>query len=232
MDLTDIGRLAAVHNLLIIEDACQAHGVRRAGVSVGGPARLACFSFYPGKNLGAYGEAGAITCNDCNTARKLRALRDHGSPSKYQHTAIGTNSRLDALQAAILSVKLQHLQEWNARRVRHAKILSQALQNHGIRPPLIPPDGEHNFHLFVVCTRRRDALKTFLRERGIDSGIHYPVPLHLTPAYQELGYQGRGTLPVAEALADEILSLPMYAELSEEQLGHLISSLLEFSNGS
>jgi dTDP-4-amino-4,6-dideoxygalactose transaminase len=230
MDLTEIERLAAVHGLLIIEDACQAHGVKRAGVSVGGSALLACFSFYPGKNLGAYGDAGAITCNDAENARKLRILRDHGSPSKYQHTSIGTNSRLDALQAAVLSVKLRHLQEWNALRVRHAKVLSQALQNDGIRPPLIPSDGEHNFHLFVIRTRHRDALKNFLRERGIDTGIHYPVPLHLTPAYQELGYPRRGALPVAEALADEILSLPMYAELSEEQLGHLVSSLKEFSN--
>lgn len=229
MDLTEIERLAALYHLQIIEDACQAHGVCREGLRVGGSGRLACFSFYPGKNLGAYGDAGAITCNDSDLVRNLRILRDHGSPAKYHHTAVGTNSRLDALQAAVLSVKLGHLSEWNRMRVHHARMLADALQFNGIRPPIIPTDGEHNFHLFVVRSNRRDQLRSFLRQRGIDSGIHYPVPLHLTPAYQQLGYPGLGALPIAESLADEILSLPMYPELSPDQLDYLISTMDEFS---
>jgi len=229
-DLTEIERLAKIHDLQIIEDACQAHGVRRDGVKIGGSGRLTCFSFYPGKNLGAYGDGGAITCNDLKSAQTLRILRDHGSPSKYNHLTIGTNSRLDAIQAAVLSVKLPHLDDWNTLRVRHAKTLAHALVGSGLLPPDLPPDGEHNFHLFVVRRLKRDALRDFLGERGIETGIHYPVPLHLTPAYQALGYPGRGSLPVAEALAEEVLSLPMYPELTQEQIGHLVSTVRDFTS--
>jgi dTDP-4-amino-4,6-dideoxygalactose transaminase len=228
MDLTEIERLASVYGLQIIEDACQAHGVVYKGVPVGGSGRLTCFSFYPGKNLGAYGDGGAITTNDKELAKTLRILRDHGSPAKYEHIVIGANSRLDAIQAAILSVKLRYLAEWNARRVRHAAALAQGLAGLEIVPPVIPPSGEHNFHLFVVRSRKRDLLQRFLRERGIDTGIHYPVPIHLTAAYQNLGYPSHGSFPVAETLATEILSLPMYAELSDEQMEYLLSALNEF----
>jgi dTDP-4-amino-4,6-dideoxygalactose transaminase len=231
-DLTEIERLAEVHNLLIIEDACQAHGAQRNGVRIGGSGRLTCFSFYPGKNLGAYGDGGAITCNDPEFAQTVRVLRDHGSPKKYRHLMIGTNSRLDAMQAAVLSVKLPHLDRWNALRFQHAKTLVNALEDLDIRPPILPAEGEHVFHLFVVRSRQRDALRSFLDERGIQSGIHYPVPLHLTPAYQALEYPGKGSLPVAETLAQEILSLPMYAELSSEQLAYLADTLRDFANQS
>jgi dTDP-4-amino-4,6-dideoxygalactose transaminase len=228
-DLAEIERLASAHRLQIIEDACQAHGVARTGVPIGGSGRLTCFSFYPGKNLGAYGDGGAITTNDGELAKALRILRDHGSPAKYEHVVIGTNSRLDAIQAAVLSVKLRYLPEWNARRVYHATALAKGLEGLEICPPVIPPAGEHNFHLFVARSKKRDQLQSFLRERGIDTGIHYPVPLHLTAAYQNLGYPSRGSFPVAESLAGEILSLPMYAELSDEQVEYLLSALQEFN---
>ncbi len=228
-DLTEIERIAKTHNLQIIEDACQAHGAERNGVRIGGSGRLTCFSFYPGKNLGAYGDGGAVTCDDEAYDEKIRILRDHGSPTKYRHLTIGTNSRLDAIQAAVLSVKLRHLNDWNAARQRHATVLAHALGGPVVRPPALPPEGEHNFHLFVIRTRNRDALRSYLQERGIETGIHYPVPLHLTQAYQALGYPGRGSLPVAETLADEILSLPMFAELTEEQIEYLVSNLRDFN---
>jgi dTDP-3-amino-3,4,6-trideoxy-alpha-D-glucose transaminase len=227
-DLAEIERLASLYGLHIIEDACQAHGVARKGMPVGGSGRLTCFSFYPGKNLGAYGDGGAITTNDAGLAKALRMLRDHGSPAKYEHVAIGTNSRLDAMQAAVLSVKLRYLEEWNARRVRHATALAQGLEGLEIVPPVIPPAGEHNFHLFVIRSKKRDQLRSFLRERGIDTGIHYPAPIHLTPAYQSLGYPSLGSFPIAESLAGEILSLPMFAELSGEQIEYVLSALHEF----
>jgi dTDP-3-amino-3,4,6-trideoxy-alpha-D-glucose transaminase len=229
MDMEPVERFAGDHHLDIIEDAAQAHGVGRGGRMVGGSGRLCCFSFYPGKNLGAYGEAGAVTTGDLHQADKIRILRDHGSPTKYEHVMIGANERLDAIQAAVLSVKLPHLLDWNRARARHARNLAQALRDSPIRPPEIPPAGEHNFHLFVVRTERRDELKSFLAERGIATGIHYPEPLHLTKAYQSLSYPGEGALPVSESLAKEILSLPMYAELSDQQIDYVIQALQDFA---
>lgn len=229
MDLSEVEKFALKHHLEIVEDAAQAHGAGRNGQRVGGSGRLCCFSFYPGKNLGAYGEAGAVTTGDRRLADTLRMLRDHGSPSKYRHALIGANERMDGIQGAVLSVKLAHLQDWNRARVRHAKQYAQALQGSAILPPEIPPDGEHNFHLFVVRTPRREALKTFLNERGIAAGIHYPVPLHLTEAYQSQGHPGKGALPVCEKFAEEILSLPMYAELSDSQIQYVIQALREFA---
>ncbi len=228
-DLTAIERLAARYDLQIIEDAAQAHGVGRNGVKVGGSGRMTCFSFYPGKNLGAYGDGGAVTCNDRQQADAIRLLRDHGSPLKYVHVVVGTNARLDAIQGAILSIKLRRLDRWNSLRVQHAKVLIQALTGSSLTPPELPADGEHNFHLFVVRTGKRDELRKFLQECGIETGIHYPVPIHLTGAYQALGAPGLGSLPVAEALADEILSFPMYAELSPEQVEHVVRCSLDFA---
>ena len=228
-DLTAIEQLAARYDLHIIEDAAQAHGVGRNGVKVGGSGRLTCFSFYPGKNLGAYGDGGAVTCNDRRQADAIRLLRDHGSPLKYVHVVVGTNARLDAIQGAILSIKLRRLDRWNSLRVQHAKVLIQALAGSSLTPPEMPADGEHNFHLFVVRTGKRDELRKFLQECGIETGIHYPVPIHLTGAYQALGAPGLGSLPVAEALADEILSFPMYAELSPEQVEHVVRCSLDFA---
>src|ERR1051326_3921874 len=228
MDMTALQELANRHSLTIIEDAAQAHGTEWDGVPVGGSGRLTCFSFYPGKNLGAYGDGGVVTCNDEVYAERLRLLRDHGSPAKYAHVIVGTNSRLDALQAAVLSVKLRYLREWNARRLRHAMDYAIGLRHASIQVPKVPSDREHNFHLFVIRTKSRDALRQHLQARGIGTGIHYPEPLHLTPAYRELGYAIRGSLPVSEALALEILSLPMYPELSESQTDQVTEAVLEF----
>lgn len=222
MDMTPIVRLAHAHGLMVVEDACQAHGAGLAGARVGGSDWPACFSFYPGKNLGAYGEGGAVTCNDAALAQSIRILRDHGSPVKYQHLVVGTNSRLDVIQAAVLSVKLRRLDEWNRRRAHHAAIYFRDLKETSLVMPAAAPEGGHNYHLFVVRSSHRDVLRKFLAERGIETGIHYPQPIHLTPAYQALRYPGRGSLPVAERLASEVISLPMYPELTGEQIQQVI----------
>jgi dTDP-4-amino-4,6-dideoxygalactose transaminase len=229
MDLRQVAEFAAAHRLQIIEDAAQAHGSVRDGVKVGASGRLTCFSFYPGKNLGAYGDAGAVTTDDAEQARKLRLLRDHGSPAKYRHSVIGTNARLDSIQAAVLSVKLRYLDGWNQLRRRHAVNLSSALTGSPVTPPEIPAGNEHVFHLFVVRSRQRDALRSYLAAKGIGTGIHYPVPLHLTEAYQQLGYPGKGALPVTEQLAEEIVSLPMFAELADEQIEYTIDAIRNFA---
>jgi dTDP-4-amino-4,6-dideoxygalactose transaminase len=228
MDLTALQQLADRHRLTIIEDAAQAHGTERDGIPVGGSGRLTCFSFYPGKNLGAFGDAGAVTCNDRVHAERLRLLRDHGSPAKYVHLIVGTNSRLDAVQAAVLSVKLRYLREWNARRVQHAKAYAMRLGNGSVHVPEIPSGREHNFHLFVIRVQQRDGLRQYLQARGIGTGIHYPQPLHLTPAYRELGYMTPPHLPVSETLAAEILSLPMYPELTQSQTDRVTEVVSEF----
>lgn len=229
MDLRPIERLTETHGLHIIEDAAQAHGAARKGVRVGSGPWLTAFSFYPGKNLGAYGDAGAVTTNDSEQARKVRMLRDHGSPRKYQHAMVGTNSRLASIQAAVLSVKLPHLAEWNNLRQRHAADYAKALSGTAIQPPEVPPGEEHVFHLFVVRTRQRSGLQDFLARKGIATGIHYPMPLHLTEAYQSLGYPGRGSFPVSEQLVNEILSLPMFPELSDSQKSYTLEALLDFA---
>jgi dTDP-4-amino-4,6-dideoxygalactose transaminase len=227
MDLTRLAEICAHRNVSIIEDAAQAHGTAINGIKTGSSNRPTCFSFYPGKNLGAYGDAGAITCNDLQMANELRLLRDHGSPSKYQHSAIGMNGRLDAIQAAVLSVKLPHLQYWNSLRAQHAKAYSELLAGCAVKAPHIPNSGTHNFHLFIVRVEGRDQVKADLAKSGVQTGIHYPVPLHLTTAYQKLGYPSVGSLPVAEKLASEILSLPMFPELAQEQIEHVINTLRE-----
>jgi dTDP-4-amino-4,6-dideoxygalactose transaminase len=228
VDLKPFEALAEQHNLTIIEDCAQAHGASVQGNTVGSSGRLTCFSFYPGKNLGAYGDGGAVTTSDPDLMKRLRILREHGSPVKYEHSVVGWNSRLDALQAAVLSVKLPHLHRWNAARRDHARKLVAALEGSPIIPPAIPEGNQHVFHLFVVRCSQRDELKRFLEEKGIQTGIHYPVPLHLTGAYQALGAPGRGSMPVTETLDGEILSLPMYAELSDEQIAYVILALQEF----
>jgi dTDP-4-amino-4,6-dideoxygalactose transaminase len=229
MDLRQVAEFATAYRLRIIEDAAQAHGSAYNGAKVGASGRLTCFSFYPGKNLGAYGDAGAVTTNNFDEAGKLRLLRDHGSPAKYQHSLIGTNARLDSLQAAVLSIKLCHLDQWNQLRRKHAARMASALADSPVIPPEVPTGGEHVFHLFVVRTPQRNALRDYLSANGIATGIHYPVPLHLTEAYHQLGYPGKGALPMAEQLAEEILSLPMYAELTDEQIEYMIDAILNFA---
>lgn len=228
MDTSAIEKLAAAHHLMVIEDACQAHGAALNGVRAGGSGRPTCFSFYPGKNLGAYGDGGAVTCDDAAIVQSLRLLRDHGSPAKYEHMTIGTNSRLAAIQAAVLSVKLRHLDAWNERRAQHAADYVAGLDGSGLLLPAPAPRRAHNYHLFVIASRMREALRAFLAARGIETGIHYPTPLHLTPAYQAFGYGGAGSFPVAERMARQMLSLPMFAELNEEQVAAVVFAIQEF----
>jgi dTDP-4-amino-4,6-dideoxygalactose transaminase len=229
VDLQPFEKLTEKHSLWLIEDAAQAHGVGRAGKRVGSSGRLTCFSFYPGKNLGALGDAGAVSVNDPVLADRIRQLRDHGSPAKYRHAIIGTNARMASIQAAALSVKLAYLDQWNQQRYENAKLYLESLREFGVGLPVLPPQTEHNFHLFVIRLQRRDDLRTHLLQEGIESGIHYPVPLHLTDAYQALGAPKAGSLPVTEKLANEILSLPMFPELTPGQIELVARSIAQFT---
>jgi dTDP-4-amino-4,6-dideoxygalactose transaminase len=231
-DMDAILDLAARYHLTVIEDACQAHGAeyfsahenrwRKAG-SMG---RAAAFSFYPGKNLGACGEGGAVTTNDAELARKIRMLRDHGQARKYYHEMEGYNGRLDAIQAGILRVKLAHLPDWNARRreasARYGELL--AAVGAGDLAPYEPAWAKAIYHLYVIRVKDRDGFMRSLGEAGIGTAIHYPVPLHLQQAYAWLGYH-RGDFPVTEKVAAEIVSLPMFPQLTEEQQGRVVQAV-------
>ncbi len=220
--------IAHAHGLAVIEDACQAHGARLGTRRAGSLGDIACFSFYYSKNLGAYGEAGAVTTNDPLLAERVRLYRDHGSAVRYHHKVIGRNARMDEIQACILRIKLRHLEHWNEERRIHARDLGAALGETSLTVPVFGGDGVYGvFHLYVVRHPERDRLQTFLAERGIATGIHYPVPIHLQPAYAWLGYQS-GAFPVAERWAVECLSLPMYAELSSMQIDRIVAAVHEF----
>ena len=220
--------LAKPHQLAVIEDAAQAHGARLDGRACGAIGQLGCFSFYPAKNLGAYGDGGMITTRDAGIVERVRRLRNYGERTKYEHVVKGVNSRLDGLQAAFLSVKLRHLNEWNEARRRHAATYSEQLAGTGdlvIQPPR--PGSTHVYHLFIVETAHRDELREHLTSRGIQTGIHYPKPIHLQEAYSELGL-GEGSFPVAERLAQQSLSLPMYPELTSGQIETVVDAIREF----
>lgn len=230
VDLKPLRQLAQDRGITIIEDAAQAHGAllddgKRAGT--GG--RANCFSFYCSKNLGAYGEAGSITTNDEKLADDLRALREHGQSTRYYHPIVGYNARLDEIQAAILRIKLRHLDQWNARRQAIAARYNELLAGGEIITPEIPRGGRHVFYCYAIRVPggRRDALRAFLTERGIGTQIHYPVPIHMQEAAQFLGYR-KGDLPVTEKVAGEVLSLPMYAELTDAQIDRVAASVTEF----
>ncbi len=220
VDMKPILALARERNIQVIEDACQAHG---ATLDVGGRAgstgAAGCFSFYCSKNLGAYGEAGAITTNDDRLAAELRSLREHGQSTRYYHPIVGYNARLDEIQAAILRIKLRRLEGWNARRLAIAKHYDQVLADTELIRPEIPDDGRHVFHCYVVRVpgQGRDAFRDALAADGIGTGIHYPVPIHLQEAAHFLGYR-KGDLPVTEKVAPEVVSLPMYPELTDAQV--------------
>ncbi|MHC4617464.1 MAG: DegT/DnrJ/EryC1/StrS family aminotransferase [Planctomycetota bacterium] len=227
-DMDSIVAIAERHNLWVIEDACQSHGARYKGRRTGGLGHMAAYSFYFSKNLGAYGEAGMVTTTDGKLAEKVRMLRDHGSSQRYHHELVGMNGRLDEIQAAILRAKLPYLESWNGQRREHAAHYAVLLS--GIETVIVPETAdyaEHVFHLYVVRVPRRDELREYLYGRGVGTGIHYPIPCHLQPAFRSLGYQ-RGDLPVTEQVAGEILSLPMYAELTAEQRVYIASTVREF----
>jgi len=220
-DMDALGEIAEQYNLIVIEDACQAHGAQyfsnkeNRWRTAGSMGRAAAFSFYPGKNLGACGEAGAVTTNDGIIAQQTRVLRDHGQSRKYYHDIEGYNGRLDALQAGLLSVKLRHLAEWNAKRRDAALRYQELFQESGVELtlPYEPSNSKAVYHLYVVQVGDRDHLQAELAQHGIGTGIHYPIPLHLQKAYASMGL-GRGSFPVAESAAARILSLPMFPHLS------------------
>ena len=218
--------IARRHNLFVVEDAAQAHGAEFQGKRAGQWGDLATFSFYPGKNLGAYGDAGAVCTNDDALADLIAKLRDHGRTTKYEHDVIGYGERLDALQAAILGVKLPHLADWNAARREHAAAYSAALEDlPGVVTPAVQPDGVHVFHVYAIrVPGDRDAIKDALNAAGIGAGIHYPLPLHLQPALADLGGQP-GDFPQAEEAAGSIISLPIYPEMTAAQRDRVIDAL-------
>ena len=227
-DLDPIFEIAKKHNLLVLEDAAQAHGAKYKGKRVGAFGAAAGFSFYPGKNLGAYGEGGAIATNDDAVARRARLLRDHGSEKKYHHEIVGYNFRLEGLQGAVLGVKLKYLDKWNDARRAHAARYDGLLQNAGVEMQTEMPYAHHVRHLYVVQTDARDALQQHLNAAGIQTGIHYPIPVSLQPAYAHLGHKA-GDFPVAERQAQRILSLPMFAELTDAQIARVAEAVMSFS---
>lgn len=212
------------HGIFVVEDACQAHGARWNGRRAGSFGDVAAFSFYPGKNLGAYGDAGAIVTSDAALADRLRLLRDFGQRKKYEHLIKGGNCRLDSIQAAVLDVKLRHLDEWNEARRRHASAYDARLSKIGIKAPARLAREAHVYHLYVIEVEHRDRVAEALRERGIATGIHYPIPIHLQPAYAELRL-GRGSFRQTERSAERILSLPMFPELTDEQIDLVAAAL-------
>ncbi|MGA3293439.1 MAG: DegT/DnrJ/EryC1/StrS family aminotransferase [Candidatus Acidiferrales bacterium] len=235
-DMDPILDIARRYKLVVVEDACQAHGAeyfskkenrwRKAG-SMG---QAAAFSFYPGKNLGACGEAGAATTNDEEIARKMRMLRDHGQSKKYYHDIEGYNGRLDAIQAGFLSVKLRHLAEWNHKRQEAARRYDELFASvDGVTTPFRPDWSRHVYHLYVIRVQDRDGLQKHLAESKVDTGIHYPIPLHLQNAYASFGHKGND-LAVTERVASQILSLPMYPGLSDEQQKRTVSAVQQFTS--
>jgi dTDP-4-amino-4,6-dideoxygalactose transaminase len=216
-EMDRIMEIAARHGLKVIEDAAQAHGAYWRGRRVGSLGDAASFSFFPGKNLGAYGDAGGVVSRDEDLIRRIRMLANHGRMDKYVHQVEGVNSRLDGLHAAILRVKLRRLDAWNAARGRHAQRYREILSNCGVNLPVVHSEAVTAWHLFVIKVRDRDRLQAELNDRGIAAGVHYPVPLHRQPAYQHLGIPA-GALPVTEQVASSVLSLPMYAELTDDQI--------------
>ncbi|MEE8142308.1 MAG: DegT/DnrJ/EryC1/StrS family aminotransferase [Planctomycetota bacterium] len=226
-DMDAIRAIAHQHGLFVIEDAAQAHGCNFRGKKAGSLGDLACFSFYPGKNLGAYGDAGAVTTHDDQLAKQLQSLRNLGSLQKHHHDQVGLNSRLDTLQARILSVKLKHLSAWNQRRWKIARDYSISLAGSSLEIPHLGREGEHVYHLYVVLSERRDEILAYLHGEGIGAGIHYPKAVHQLAAYRHLGTQ-EGDFPAAESYARRCLSLPLFPEMSEDQVTFLLSRLAFF----
>lgn len=226
-DMDAIRAIARKHNLYVFEDAAQASGARYKGRMAGSLGDAAAFSFYPGKNLGAYGDGGAVTTNDADVAEKIRLLRNIGQKVKYFHEVKGYNSRLDTMQAAVLGVKLPYLDEWNASRRRAAGTYADLLADLPLVTPTTADYVEHIFHLYVVRVSDREALMEHLKKAGIATGLHYPIPIHLQPAYAELGYK-RGDFPITEAYAETIVSLPIFPELDDEKVAYVANAIHEY----
>lgn len=226
-DMDPIMEIAKKHNLIIVEDACQAHGALYKGRKVGSIGNIGCFSFYPAKNLGAFGDGGILVTHDKEIAERVRMLRNYGQQEKYKHLFIAYNRRLDTLQAAVLRVKLKYLENWNESRRNHAGLYGKLLSGNNLLLPLEAKNARHVYHLYVVRAAKREALQKHLKNNGIATGIHYPIPVHEQPAYQYLGYK-KGDFPISEAYAEQILSLPMYPELTEEQIAYVAKAIKGF----
>jgi dTDP-4-amino-4,6-dideoxygalactose transaminase len=215
------------YGLFIIEDAAQAHGAEYKGKKIGSFGEMGCFSFYPTKNLGGYGDGGIIITNDRKFYEKLLLLRNYGEKKKYYHIIEGTNSRLDEIQAAILRVKLKYLDLWNEERRKKAFLYKEKLRDSGVICPIEKKDVKHIYHIFVIRTKIRNHLQRFLREKGINTLIHYPVPIHLQKAFSKLGYK-RGQLPITERCSKEILSLPIFPEMRDKEIINVATQINSF----
>jgi dTDP-4-amino-4,6-dideoxygalactose transaminase len=223
-DMDPIMEIAKRHGLVVIEDAAQAHGAEYKGRRVGSIGDLGCFSFYPGKNLGAYGEGGAVTTNNPELARTVRMLRDWGAERKYYHDLKGFNYRLEGVQGAVLKVKMKYIEGWTEARRAVAARYDQAFAGTSTRTPAAAPDRRHVYHIYAIRDAQRDTLQTFLHDHSVSTGIHYPIPVHLQRAFAELGHK-EGDFPHAEAAAREVLSIPMYPELPQDQQELVIAAL-------
>ncbi|MGI8737890.1 MAG: erythromycin biosynthesis sensory transduction protein eryC1 [Candidatus Eremiobacter antarcticus] len=230
MPMTGPLRLAASHGLKVVEDACQAHGAIIEGRRAGTIGDAGCFSFYPSKNLGALGDGGAVVTNDAGLAEAVRLRRDFGQRKKYEHLIKGENSRLDTIQAAFLLAKLKHLTAWNDRRRALAASYDRELAALGVRPPLRRAADAHVYHLYVIEFPNRDRARAFLQDEGIHTGVHYPVPFHRQPAYADLDLPA-GSLPKAERSCLRVLSLPMFPEMTDSQLGRVVRAIRSYLNG-
>lgn len=227
-DIDPILELANKHGLLVVEDASQAHGAEYKGRKVGGLGVVSCFSFYPSKNLGAVGDAGMIMTSNSELATKLRELREYGQSRKYYHEFIGVNSRLDEVQAAVLRVKLHHLNRWNQQRRKHAELFQELLsQSDGFILPIEAEWSTHIYHLYVIRSRKRESLRQWLKSKRISTGIHYPIPVHMQKSYQSVEYRIT-SLPVTESHAQEVLSLPLFPEISQDEVKYICDSMIEW----
>jgi hypothetical protein len=226
--MDSISQFAKKYGLAIIEDACQAIGAEYKGKKVGSLGDFGCFSFFPTKNLGGYGDGGLITCKSKEHYDLLKKLRAHGAAKKYYHDIIGMNSRLDSLQAAVLNVKIAYLDEWNDKRISLAKKYSSLLENI-IIVPQIDKKNKHVFHQYVILTKNREKLMDYLRAKGIGAGVYYPLPLHLQKCFSYLGYK-KGDLPIAEKISNMIISLPIFPGLREKELKYVVEAIKEFTN--
>ena len=228
VDMDPVMKIARAHGLHVIEDAAQAHGAEYNGKVAGSLGDAGCFSFYPGKNLGAYGEAGALVTDNEAIVKRARMFRDHGQAKKYYHSLVGWNARMDGFQGAILSVKLKHLPDWTELRRRNAQLFNEGLKDvEGVITPYEAPFAKHVYHVYEIRVKQRDKFIESMKEKEIYCAIHYPVPLHLQEAYQALGYS-QGDFPVSERVADEIVSLPMFPELTPEQIAYAVSEIKSY----